>query len=359
MRTKITALHAAQIQCLYQVSGVSVKEILKRFTQYSRSLVYKWTKVPINAPSVPDKRKFNKGRPRKLCVRDSREIVRCLKNLRETEGHFTSKRIQVDSGLLHVCNRTVRNRLHDNDYRYLRSRKKGLLYKRDLEARVKYCKSIRKRKLTQEYWNTGISMYLDGKGFQFKTNPRDMARAPKAREWRRPGEGLNYGCTAKGSKEGAVNANFMVGISYKKGVVLCHQYEGPITGQKFADIVTNSFPDALAGSCDPKVILMDGCPRQNSKAGRNAIASIGGLIVSIPARSPDLNPIENFFSMVVKKLEKQAISRGITKESFREFSERVKHTMENFPIEKIDKLIESMSNRVHAVIKRKGQRIDY
>ena len=30
----------------------------------------------------------------------------------------------------------------------------------------------------------------------------------------------------------------MVGISYGIGVVLCEQYEGPITGQKFSDILT-------------------------------------------------------------------------------------------------------------------------
>ena len=113
-------------------------------------------------------------------------------------------------------------------------------------------------------------MYVDGKGFQFKTNPQDMVRAPHAREWRLRGEGLKYGCTAKGSKERTVNVNFIVGISYDSGVVLCEQYEGPITGQKFADIVTASFPAALGKSADPIVrrILQDGCPCQNSKIAR-------------------------------------------------------------------------------------------
>ena len=37
----------------------------------------------------------------------------------------------------------------------------------------------------------------------------------------------------------------MVGISYKKGVVICEQYKGPITGKKNAkNIVANSVPAA-------------------------------------------------------------------------------------------------------------------
>ena len=55
--------------------------------------------------------------------------------------------------------------------------------------------------------------------FEFKTIPHDKARAPNSREWRKWGEGLDIGCVAKGKKEGS--ANFIIAISYGKGVVLC------------------------------------------------------------------------------------------------------------------------------------------
>ena len=51
----------------------------------------------------------------------------------------------------------------------------------------------------------GISFYLDGKGFQYKSNSYDQARAPGAREWRKRGEVLKFNCTAKGKKEGSIN----------------------------------------------------------------------------------------------------------------------------------------------------------
>ena len=89
----------------------------------------------------------------------------------------------------------------------------------------------------------------------------------------------------------------MVAMSYGKGVVLCKQYNGTITGKKFASIVHSSFPKAFENSSNPKAkqFLMDGCPRQNSKIAMHAIEKVGGLVFKIPPRSPDLNPIENFF----------------------------------------------------------------
>ena len=83
------------------------------------------------------------------------------------------------------------------------------------------------------------------------------------------------------------------------------------------------------------------------------------MIFKIPARSPDLNPIENFFNIMVKELNKQAIEKKITKESFEEFSNRIKQTMLTYPIQKIDKIIESMDNRINMILKNQGHRIKY
>ena len=44
----------------------------------------------------------------------------------------------------------------------------------------------------------------------------------------------------------------------------------------------------------------------------------------IQPRSPDLNRIENFFNLVVQKLNNEAVERDIADETFQSFSERVK-----------------------------------
>ena len=359
--SKMNPLHAAQIQVLYQEAKVRGNALLKRFPQYSRSLVYEWAVKPLNQDILVDRRKFNKGPPKKLSDKDERRVLRTVVNLRRTEGHFTSKRVQLESDTTHVCNRTLRNYLNRNGYRYLRSRKKGLLYQSDLRKRLSYCRKVNRMKLDLNFWTTQVSFYLDGKGFQYKQNPKDMARAPHTREWRKGSEGLKYGCVAKGSKEGVRNANFMVAMSYNKGIVLSKQYMGPITGGIFADIVREEFPAALDASINPvaRRLLMDGCPRQNSKVALDAIKDVNAIVMSIPPRSPDLNPIENIFGQVSRILEQQAVERNITQESFVNFSLRVKETLVQFDKERINKVIESMPKRINDVIRLKGQRINY
>ena len=84
---------------------------------------------------------------------------------------------------------------------------------------------------------------------------------------------------------------------------------------------------------------MDGCPRQNSKVAKKAIQNINTIVMAIPAKSPDLNPIENIFAQVSMILQNQAMEQNITKEIFSEFSAKVKDTLIKFDREKINKVI--------------------
>lgn len=359
---KVSVRHAAQMASLHQHSGLKVKEIIKMFTMYSKASVYRYCKKQIGEEDPVDNRKNNKGRPPILTPGEQYQCIKSLLELRETEGSFSSPRVALHAGISKkVCNKTVRNVLNKAGYHYCRSRKKGLLKIADLKTRIDFCETLKNRNLGQNFWNKHIAIYLDGKGFQYKTKPLDQARAPSACEWKKKNEGLNFNCTAKGQKEGCVNVNFMVGISYTKGVVLCEHYQKSITGQKMEDIIKNAMPDALEKSIDPngRRILQDGCPRQNCKKAKKAFEEIEALIFKIPPRSPDLNPIENFFHLVTKKLKRQVIENKIEAETKAEFKERVKNTMLNFDIQKIDKIIESMDRRVDAVIDGNGCRTKY
>ena len=104
---------------------------------------------------------------------------------------------------------------------------------------------------------------------------------------------------------------------------------------------------------------MDNCPRQVSRAAMKAYARAKAKVFRIPARSPDINPIENFFHQMTCKLEQDAFEKHITRETKEEFAERIKKTMAEFPVNRINKLIESMPRRVRLVIKAKGRRIRY
>ena len=63
--------------------------------------------------------------------------------------------------------------------------------------------------------------------------------------------------------------------------------------------------------------------------------------------------------MVNNKLRQQALDDRIRKETFQEFSACVRKTMIEYPVEEIDKIIETMDKRIEMVLKATGMRIKY
>ena len=168
-------------------------------------------------------------------------------------------------------------------------------------------------------------------------------------------------CTAKAKKEGSTQAKFMVVIAYSKGVVMCQQYEGSISGSKFAKISDYHFLQEFMLSANPhdKLFLQDGDPSQNLAKVMQVFENIGAEVFLVPPRSPDLNPIESFFHSILVKINEDSLNKNITHETFREFSERGKSIILNYPTLKINKIIDSMDKRINMIIQHKRQKIKY
>lgn len=99
--------------------------------------------------------------------------------LREKEGSFTSRRVQVENGLGQVSNRTVHREMNEEDYKYLWSCKKEILSKNYIAKRVRYCRDKIKQKSVLElrfYFN------MDSTRFNYKANPMYQAFAPKLKK---------------------------------------------------------------------------------------------------------------------------------------------------------------------------------
>ena len=197
---------------------------LVRETGVSRPQIYRILKEPLQKV----KKKVNKrmGRPKKLSERDKRTILRQIRLLRREDGNWTIKRLMESSNVTHVSQRTVKRLLHQNRYKYLQARKKGLLSEKDKKDCVKFARKMLKN-YDEDVWKNDIAFYLDGVSFAYKRNPQDQAKAPKGRVWRKESEGLTQGCTSKGSKcgTGANTVKFLVAISYGRGVICCKRYE--------------------------------------------------------------------------------------------------------------------------------------
>ena len=155
-------------------------------------------------------------------------------------------------------------------------------------------------------------------------------------------------------------ASFFVVISLGKGICYCKHYK-KLSGTIFAEFIVNIFIEIFKKSCNTagNVIVQAGDPCQNSKAAKTAIDKMGPLQFSIPPHSPDLNPIENVFDLVTKKLSSHAVKHSIFKETYAKLVESVENTYLSYTAEPIDNIIKSMSKRISQVIQSKGHRLEY
>ena len=142
-------------------------------------------------------------------------------------------------------------------------------------------------------------------------------------------------------------------------MIFAEQYE-KLNGKSFAQFITTYFNDIFFRSGkNVKRWLQDGDPSQNSALAKNAMKDMDAELFSIPPRSPELNPIENVFSFVKKELRDQVLENNIERESFQQFSLRVKATLYATKTSMVNSIISSYHNRLVKVILKKGGKIEY
>ena len=176
----VSSKTSAETRCFYQ-HGVKGKELLRYFPKLSKATVYRHVNKEIGV-DVRDERKLNKGRPRKLSKEQLQLMDRKVPEMQERQIPFSSKDIQASLQLNNVSNRTVRRAMRRQGYQFLDLRRKGLLMKDDLPARLGFAERCTAN-LPNNFWKEGISMYFDGTyiwmwymGLYIKTSPTDVTR---------------------------------------------------------------------------------------------------------------------------------------------------------------------------------------
>ena len=302
------------------------------------------------------------GRPQILSERTQRHLERELIKMREQFGSVHINDVMQSIGVPSstASERTVRRFLQNKGYGFRNARRKGQLTCEDLRERVCFAKRMLK-KYPPHFWTQDVAFYLDAVSFTFKTKPSDQVSGPRSKVWRKRNEGLKRSCTTKGRKEGTGGryVRLVVAISYDKGIIACEPYES-MTGEYFASFIRRNFRDMFedAGK-DSTTWVQDGDSSQNSAAARNAMKEVHCHLLSIPPRSPDINPIENIFHLVQRKLRKEALAHRIQRETLAQFEKRIIDTLFSIPVDTINKTIASTNKRLSEILKNKGCRIKY
>ena len=153
------------LKVLHQHGGMSGAEITRRYPQFSRRSIYRHLQGGVD---TVDRRKQNSGRPKKLTVRDERNILRAVPSIWTRYLSFTVKQIQEETNLFNVSTRLITPYLNKHGYRCLQARKKGLLTEGDKKKCVSYSKKWVDAGVN--FWKSEIAFYFDGVGFAHKSN---------------------------------------------------------------------------------------------------------------------------------------------------------------------------------------------
>ncbi len=110
--------------------------------------------------------------------------------------------------------------------------------------------------------------------------------------------------------------------------------------------------DKLYGDAD-FIFQQDLAPAHTAKGTKSWFNDHGVTVLDWPANSPDLNPIENLWGIVKRKM------RDTRPNNADELMATVKETWASIPAQQCHKLITSMPRRIEAVIKAKGAPTKY
>ena len=142
---------------------------------------------------------------------------------------------------------------------------------------------------------------------------------------------------------------------------MCKYFTGRMNAERYCDLIIPKIEEGLENSINPRAkrIIQDNCKIMNSRLAVENLTDIGAQRFKIPARSPDINCIENVFHAMRKAIQQDAVVCNIQRETFRQFQYRAARIIKNFDPEYIDKVISTMPKRIDMVIQRNGQRIKY
>ncbi len=117
--------------------------------------------------------------------------------------------------------------------------------------------------------------------------------------------------------------------------------------QEILEYFTLSSADKLYGDAD-FIFQQELAPAHTAKGTKSWFNDQGITVLDWPANSPDLNPIENLWGIVKRKM------RDTRPNNADELKATVKETWASIPPQQFHKLITSMPCRTEAVIKAKG-----
>ncbi len=173
------------------------------------------------------------------------------------------------------------------------------------------------------------------------------------RVWRKSGEAQNP-CCLKSSVKFPQSVMIWAAMSSAGVGPLCF-LKSTVNAAIYQEILEHFMlpsADKLYGDAD-FIFQEDLAPAHTAKGTKSWFNDHGVTVLDWPANSPDLNPIENLWGIVKRKM------RDTRPNNADDLKATVKETWASIPPQQCHKLITSMPRRIKAVIKAKGAPTKY
>lgn len=283
------------------------------------------------------------NKPKSLSPRDVRRLVLlALRNRTATASQL------VDWLGVNASPQTIRNELRKQGIRAYRRVKKPKLTELQKQIRLEWAKN-------HQHWNIQDwrrVLFSDEKKLNLFHSDGTV------RVWRRENERMLDSCLEARVKFGGGSVMIWGAIS-GNGLRILERIEGTLTAIKYTSILENNVLPAFEEfNGDLDWFAEDNDPKHGGPRGAHITRdwfseNTGVPRIDWPPNSPDLNPIENLWNTLQKKVCR---IRNRKNSNLFQIADDI---WENIPTEDIRLLIDSMPRRISALIEAKGGSTKY
>lgn len=317
-------------------SGSSLRQIAMQMDRDHKSIASVVTKWKQNHSL---NRKQGSGRPRKTSSHTDRLIRRTVLTAR----FCSSSDLVAIPALANLSKKTIRRRITESgEFVSYWAAKKPFISEVNRKKRLAWCKA--RVNWTEEQWSTFL--WTDESPFVLRFNA-------KRRVWRRHNERYSSNCIISTVKHdikinvwGCFSAHGVGSICTVDGTLEQYQYMD-ILEREMLPSVKNLFDD---GSW---TFQQDNDPKHTAINTRNWFVEHEVPLTEWPAQSPDLNPIENLWSILDQRCAKRKPNNAA------HLFQILEEEWYNLPVELLTRLVHSMPRRCQAVIDAEGGMTKY